>query len=56
MQRRTILGAGLALAVATALAPFQARAQEIDLRYAHVGAEGDIQHWYAERAGSVSPR
>ncbi|MFW6028215.1 MAG: TRAP transporter substrate-binding protein, partial [bacterium] len=26
-----------------------------NLRYAHVGAEGDIQHWYAERAAERIP-
>ena len=55
MQRRNMLNAGLALAVALALAPIQAQAQEVNLRYAHVGAEGDIQHWYAERAAERIP-
>lgn len=55
MQRRTLFGLGLAAAIGLALAPGQAHAQEVNLRYAHVGAEGDIQHWYAERAAERIP-
>lgn len=55
MQRRTVLGFGLAAAIGLALAPGHTYAQEINLRYAHVGAEGDIQHWYAERAAERIP-
>jgi tripartite ATP-independent transporter DctP family solute receptor len=55
MQRRTLFGLGLAAAIGLALAPGQANAQEVNLRYAHVGAEGDIQHWYAEQAAEQIP-
>ncbi len=52
MRRRNILFAGLALAVAAV--PLAAEAQ-VRLRYAHVGAEGDIQYWYAEQAAKKIP-
>jgi TRAP-type C4-dicarboxylate transport system substrate-binding protein len=55
MKRRTILSFGLAAAIGLALAPGHVGAQEVSLRYAHVGAEGDIQHWYAERAAERIP-
>lgn len=55
MQRRTVLGLGLTAAIVVALAPGQTHAQEVNLRYAHVGAEGDIQYWYAERAAERIP-
>lgn len=55
MKRRTILSFGLAAAIGLALAPGHVGAQEVNLRYAHVGAEGDIQHWYAERAAERIP-
>jgi len=31
------------------------QAQEVNLRYAHVGSEGDIQYWYAEQAAERIP-
>ena len=43
-----------ALAAGVALAAGSADAQT-DLRYAHVGAEGDIQHWYAAEAAERVP-
>ena len=55
MKRRTILSFGLAAAIGLALVPGRVGAQEVNLRYAHVGAEGDIQHWYAERAAERIP-
>jgi tripartite ATP-independent transporter DctP family solute receptor len=54
MKRRTAMGAGLALVAGLGLLPNLAWA-EVNLRYAHVGSEGDIQHWYAERAAERLP-
>ncbi|MDE0924903.1 TRAP transporter substrate-binding protein [Aurantimonas coralicida] len=48
------LALGLA-ACGFSLAGATAGAQAVDLRYAHVGSEGDIQHWYAERAKERIP-
>jgi tripartite ATP-independent transporter DctP family solute receptor len=33
----------------------QVQAQDVTLRYAHVGSAGDIQHWYAEQAATRIP-
>lgn len=49
MLRRSFFLAGAALA-ALAMQAGPASAQEVELRYAHVGSEGDIQYWYAEEA------
>ena len=43
-----------ALAAVVGLTGVAASAQT-DLRYAHVGSEGDIQHWYADRAAERIP-
>jgi tripartite ATP-independent transporter DctP family solute receptor len=46
MSRRHLVSAALALAVAFGFAaPSEA---QVRIRYAHVGSEGDIQHWYAD--------
>jgi TRAP-type C4-dicarboxylate transport system substrate-binding protein len=50
MRRRCFLLAGSILAAALAGQGSPASAQEVELRYAHVGSEGDIQYWYAEQA------
>jgi tripartite ATP-independent transporter DctP family solute receptor len=56
MKRRNILVAGLALLAGAALAPSLASAQQVRLRYAHVGAEGDIQYWFADEAAKRIPQ
>lgn len=55
MHRRAALRSGIAAATALALAPLASHAQNVRLRYAHVGSEGDIQHWYAEQAARKIP-
>jgi tripartite ATP-independent transporter DctP family solute receptor len=54
MNRRSILFAGLGLA-GLAIYPSLSAAQQVRLRYAHVGSEGDIQYWFAEQAGKKIP-
>jgi tripartite ATP-independent transporter DctP family solute receptor len=54
MHRRTLLTAGLAL-VAGLTAFSQSGQAQTNLRYAHVGSEGDIQYWYAEQAAKKIP-
>ena len=54
MYRRALLS-GFAAATALALAPLAANAQNVRLRYAHVGSEGDIQHWFGEQAAKKIP-
>jgi tripartite ATP-independent transporter DctP family solute receptor len=56
MKRRTILAAGLAILASAALMPSLASAQQVRLRYAHVGAEGDIQYWFADEAAKRIPQ
>jgi tripartite ATP-independent transporter DctP family solute receptor len=56
MKRRTILAAGLAMLASAALMPSLASAQQVRLRYAHVGAEGDIQYWFADEAAKRIPQ
>ena len=46
------LSAAVAL---TALAAAPLTAGAVELRYAHVGSEGDIQHWYAAEAAERIP-
>lgn len=55
MQRRTFIAAAFALTTAALALPGVALAQEKTLRYAHVGSEGDIQHWYAAEAAKRIP-
>lgn len=56
MLRRGIVCSVMALAVGFALVPAaHLSAQEVNLRYAHVGAEGDIQYWYADQAEQRIP-
>jgi tripartite ATP-independent transporter DctP family solute receptor len=55
MSRRNFLMTAMAVAAGLALAAPSADAQNVRLRYAHVGAEGDIQHWYAEQAAKKIP-
>ncbi len=54
MKRRNMTRAGLALVTGLGMLPSLAMA-EVNLRYAHVGSEGDIQHWYAERVAERVP-
>jgi tripartite ATP-independent transporter DctP family solute receptor len=54
MQRRQIITAGLAIAAGLALFSHPGEAQT-RLRYAHVGAEGDIQYWFADQAAKKIP-
>ncbi len=46
---------GVVAASAIALGAGAAAAQDVTLRYAHVGSEGDIQYWYAEQAAERIP-
>src|SRR3712207_712473 len=55
MHRRTILAA-LSLLAGLAVYPSLASAQQVRLRYAHVGAEGDIQYWFADEAAKRIPQ
>src|SRR3712207_2948330 len=55
MHRRTILAA-LSLLAGLAVYPSLSTAQQVRLRYAHVGAEGDIQYWFAEEAAKRIPQ
>jgi tripartite ATP-independent transporter DctP family solute receptor len=55
MYRRIILAA-LSLFVGLALHSSMSEAQQVRLRYAHVGAEGDIQYWFAEEAAKKLPQ
>ncbi len=56
MKRRSILLAALALGASSAVVPFISQAEaQTQLRYAHVGSEGDIQYWYAEQAAKLLP-
>ncbi|MDQ4135331.1 MAG: TRAP transporter substrate-binding protein [Pseudomonadota bacterium] len=55
MYRRWIL-AGLSLLAGLAVFPRLSEAQQVRLRYAHVGAEGDIQYWFAEEAARRIPQ
>ncbi len=55
MRRRSFNLAGLTLAVGLVVQAIPAGAQEVNLRYAHVGSEGDIQYWYAEQAAQRIP-
>jgi tripartite ATP-independent transporter DctP family solute receptor len=55
MKRRSLLVSGLALLAGLAVSS-ASQAQQVRLRYAHVGAEGDIQHWYADQAAQRIPK
>ncbi len=55
MSRRMFMTTAMALAATMVLGATTADAQNVRLRYAHVGAEGDIQHWYAEQAAKKIP-
>jgi tripartite ATP-independent transporter DctP family solute receptor len=55
MYRRSILAALSLLAGLAAFASPSA-AQQVRLRYAHVGAEGDIQYWFADEAAKKIPQ
>jgi tripartite ATP-independent transporter DctP family solute receptor len=55
MRRRSLLAATLAVVAGSMLSPATGQAQT-RLRYAHVGAEGDIQYWFAEEASKKIPQ
>src|SRR5688500_132789 len=55
MHRRSILAA-LSLLAGLAAYPSLSAAQQVRLRYAHVGAEGDIQYWFADQAAKKIPQ
>ncbi len=55
MHRRGILLAAVITIIGLALSPGLSEAQQVRLRYAHVGSEGDIQFWYAEQAAKKIP-
>jgi tripartite ATP-independent transporter DctP family solute receptor len=55
MRRRSLLAAALAAVAGSMLSPAVAQAQT-RLRYAHVGAEGDIQYWFAEESAKKIPQ
>jgi tripartite ATP-independent transporter DctP family solute receptor len=56
MYRRSLLAAGMAIVVSSIMLPSLGEAQQARLRYAHVGAEGDIQYWFAEEAAKRIPQ
>jgi tripartite ATP-independent transporter DctP family solute receptor len=47
--------AAAVLACGIVAAATAAQAQEVNLRYAHVGSEGDIQYWFAEQFAERIP-
>ena len=55
MKRRSLLAAGIAILTSSMLLPSTGQAQT-RLRYAHVGAEGDIQYSFAEEAAKKIPQ
>lgn len=55
MMRRAMLAVAVAAVMGLAIAPGTSEAQNVKLRYAHVGSEGDIQHWYGEQAAKKIP-
>lgn len=55
MKRRSVVLGSLSAAAGLALPTRQAFAQNLRLRYAHVGSEGDIQYWFAEQAAKKVP-
>jgi tripartite ATP-independent transporter DctP family solute receptor len=55
MFRRSFLLVAVVTIVGLALLPSLSDAQQVRLRYAHVGSEGDIQYWYAEQAAKKIP-
>jgi tripartite ATP-independent transporter DctP family solute receptor len=55
MRRRSLLFAGAAFLAGLAVQAQISQAQQVQLRYAHVGSEGDIQYWYGEQAAKRIP-
>jgi tripartite ATP-independent transporter DctP family solute receptor len=55
LRRSLILLAVVVAIVGLGLSPCPSEAQNVSLRYAHVGSEGDIQYWYAEQAAKKIP-
>lgn len=55
MFRRGAVLVGFGIAMGLILLPVISEAQNVRLRYAHVGSEGDIQHWFGEQAAKKIP-
>lgn len=55
MFRRGTILVGILFALGLNLAPGISEAQNVRLRYAHVGSEGDIQYWFGEQAAKKIP-
>ncbi|HEX5867588.1 MAG TPA: TRAP transporter substrate-binding protein [Beijerinckiaceae bacterium] len=56
LSHRRSLWAALTLVAGAVLSSATGLAQEVRLRYAHVGAEGDIQYWFADEAAKRIPK
>ena len=55
MFRRGAGLVGIVFAMGLIALPGISEAQNVRLRYAHVGSEGDIQHWFGEQAAKKIP-
>lgn len=55
MFRRGTILVGILFALGLNLAPGISEAQNVRLRYAHVGSEGDIQYWFGEQVAKKIP-
>ncbi|MDF2096466.1 TRAP transporter substrate-binding protein [Aquibaculum arenosum] len=55
MLHRSLIAAGVAASLGLGMQATDLSAQEVNLRYAHVGAEGDIQYWYGAEAAERIP-
>ncbi len=55
MFRRGTILVGILFALGLVLAPGISEAQNVRLRYAHVGSEGDIQYWFGEQVAKKIP-
>lgn len=55
MLTRSLIAAGLVAGLGLGMQAGELAAQEVNLRYAHVGAEGDIQYWYGAEAAERIP-
>lgn len=56
IRRREFLAGSAVLAAGSAFGIGSASAQNVRVRYAHVGSEGDIQYWYGDEAGKRIPK
>ena len=55
MFSRSTFLVGILFAIGLILAPDISEAQNVRLRYAHVGSEGDIQYWFGEQVAKKIP-